>query len=121
MEVIQKWFACMDVSNLQQHIHCNDENARQFVEIEDPRLQWLENDFLVNIEVLKTESPAQNFLGKETHHALVLTTNSNVQCIRYPLNEKEFKFVLTRKFSSDPIESLFGFLRRDSGCNAHWT
>lgn len=78
----------MDVSNLQQHIRCNDANACQFDEIEDPRLQWLENDFLVYIEVLKTESPAQNFLSKETHHALVLTTNSNVQCIRYLLNEK---------------------------------
>ncbi|KAH7960441.1 hypothetical protein HPB49_019579 [Dermacentor silvarum] len=50
IEVVQKWFACMDVSNLQQHIHCNDENARQFEDIEYPRIQWLENDFLFTLK-----------------------------------------------------------------------
>ncbi|KAH7942163.1 hypothetical protein HPB49_021345 [Dermacentor silvarum] len=38
MEVFHKWFTCMDVSNLQQHIHRNDADARQFSEIDDPRL-----------------------------------------------------------------------------------
>lgn len=31
--------------------------------------------------------------------------------------KKKFIFVLTRKFSSDPIEAFFGFLRRTAGCN----
>ncbi|KAH7960442.1 hypothetical protein HPB49_019580 [Dermacentor silvarum] len=40
-----------------------------------------------------------------------------MQCISCLLTEKELKFVFTRKFSSDPIESLFGFLWCGSGCN----
>lgn len=117
MEVFHKWFTCMDVSNLQQHIHRNDADARQFSEIDDPRLDWLEGEFVSYIEQLKTKSRTENFLSKETHHALVFTTASNVECIRFLLSDKKFKFVLTRKFSSDPIEAMFGFLRRSSGCN----
>ncbi|KAL1482467.1 hypothetical protein MTO96_033775 [Rhipicephalus appendiculatus] len=54
MEAIHKWFTCMDVSNVQQHIHRNDEDARQFSDTDDPRLEWLEGEFLFYIEQLKT-------------------------------------------------------------------
>ncbi|KAH6928051.1 hypothetical protein HPB50_010893 [Hyalomma asiaticum] len=117
MKMMQKWFTIMDVSNFQQHIHCNNEDARPFTDVDDPRLEWLETVFLGYVEELKNESPAGNFLSKETYHALVFATMSNVHCIRHLLTAKNFKFVLTRKMSSDPIESLFGFLRRSSGCN----
>ncbi|KAL1425321.1 hypothetical protein MTO96_019294 [Rhipicephalus appendiculatus] len=117
MKMMQKWFTLMDVSNFQQYIHCNNEDARPFTDVEDPRLEWLETVFLGYIEDLKNESSAGNFFSKETYHALVFATKSNVDCIRHLLTEQHFKFVLTRKMSSDPIESLFGFLRRSSGCN----
>ncbi|KAL1441843.1 hypothetical protein MTO96_008235 [Rhipicephalus appendiculatus] len=107
----------MDVSNCEQHIHQNNPDTRQFSDAEDPRLHWLELVFLEYIEMLKEASSPENFLTKETYHALVFTTVSNVQCIQFLLNECDFMFVLTRKFSSDPIESLFGFLRRTAGCN----
>lgn len=38
-------------------------------------------------------------------------------CNRFLLKETKFVFVVTRKFSRDPIEALFGFLRRTAGCN----
>ncbi|KAH6925226.1 hypothetical protein HPB50_002011 [Hyalomma asiaticum] len=81
METIHKWFKRMDVSNLQQHIHRNVENARQSDDVNDVRLQWLANDFIGYIEELKIQSSAQNFLTKETHQALVFSTKSNVQYI----------------------------------------
>ncbi|KAH7965909.1 hypothetical protein HPB49_012124 [Dermacentor silvarum] len=62
MEVFHKWFTSMDVSNLQQHIHRNDADARQFSEIDDPRLDWIEGEFVSYIEHLKTKSHAENFL-----------------------------------------------------------
>ncbi|KAH6933263.1 hypothetical protein HPB50_013917 [Hyalomma asiaticum] len=89
IETIHKWFSCMDVSNLQQHIHRNDENARQFGDVNDARLQWLENDLIGYTEELKIQS-------KKTHHAL-FSTKSNVQRIRHHPTEEEFRFVLTRK------------------------
>lgn len=58
----------------------------------------------------------KEFLTKETYEAIVLTTMSTVQCIRYLLNSG-FHFVLTRKFSSDQIEILFSSIRRLGGSN----
>ncbi|KAH6942939.1 hypothetical protein HPB50_012246 [Hyalomma asiaticum] len=117
MEVMHRWLVLMDVSNTQQHIHKNNPDTRQFSDPNDSRLEWLEETFLDYLKKLKDESHPDNFLSKETYAALVLTTTSNVMCIRFLLTEKKFIFVLTRKFSSDPIEALFGFLRRTAGCN----
>lgn len=72
--------------------------------MDDERLEWLELVFLTYTEDLKDESQAENFLSKETYHALVFTTHSNVACIRSLLTKKMLQFVLTRKMSSDPIE-----------------
>ncbi|KAH6919543.1 hypothetical protein HPB50_029459 [Hyalomma asiaticum] len=116
MQNMCRWVTLMDVSNCQQHIHQNHPDTKEFYDPEDSRLHWLALVFLEYIEDLKATSAPQNFLTKETHHALVFTTVSNVQCIRFLLH-RGFKFVLTRKFSSDPIESLFGTLRRSAGCN----
>lgn len=46
-----------------------------------------------------------------------MTTISNVECVQHLLQNAKFEFVLTRKFSSDPIESFFGWLRKSSGSN----
>ncbi|KAH6938436.1 hypothetical protein HPB50_009178 [Hyalomma asiaticum] len=64
----------MDVSNVPQHIHCNDEDPLSFSDTDDPRLDWLEGEFITYIEQLKTKSRPENFLSKETHHALLFTT-----------------------------------------------
>ncbi|KAH8021084.1 hypothetical protein HPB51_012368 [Rhipicephalus microplus] len=67
-------------------------------------------------ELEKSCRSQKKFLTKETYEAFLLTTYSTVACIKYLLTEK-FLFVLTRKFNSDHIESLFGTLRMSSGCN----
>ncbi|KAG0412532.1 hypothetical protein HPB47_010330 [Ixodes persulcatus] len=46
-----------------------------------------------------------------------MTSYSTVTCIRHLQTKEHFVFVLTRKFSSDCIESLFETLRRALGCN----
>ncbi|KAH7932918.1 hypothetical protein HPB49_004897 [Dermacentor silvarum] len=117
MEAMQKWFTLMDVSNCQQHIHCNNEDTRHVTDVEDSRLNWLGDVFLSYIDTLKNASKPENVLSKKTYHALIFTTKSNVACIRHLLTAKSFRFVLTRKMSSDPIEAMFGFLRRSAGCN----
>ncbi|KAH6926069.1 hypothetical protein HPB50_013695 [Hyalomma asiaticum] len=80
MKMMQKWFTIMDVSNFHQHIHCNNEGARPFTDVDDPRLEWLETVFVGYVEELKNESPAC--------HALVFATMSNVHCIRHLLTAK---------------------------------
>lgn len=47
----------------------------------------------------------------------MITTRWNVECIRYLLEEISFHFVLTRKMSSDPVKSFFGWLGKSAGAN----
>ena len=57
------------------------------------------------------------FLSKETYETPLLTSRSTAACIRYLLQERHFKYVLTRKFSTDHIEMMFGSIRGMAGGN----
>ncbi|KAH7979598.1 hypothetical protein HPB49_010001 [Dermacentor silvarum] len=117
MDTAHRWFVLMDVSNCTQHIHQKNADYKQFESAGGERLIWLETSFLDYLADLKSQCLAKNFLTKETYEGLVITTRSNVECIRYLLEEMSFHFVLTRKMSSDPIESFFGWLRKSAGSN----
>ncbi|KAH8035036.1 hypothetical protein HPB51_003877 [Rhipicephalus microplus] len=118
MQNIHRWFVLHDTSNTTQHIHKKWPDTRQFDDAEDARLEWLEVTLPVYLAELEESCRSQKeFLTKETYEAFLLTTYSTVACIKYLLQEEKFLFVLTRKFNSDPIESLFGTLRMSSGCN----
>nr|XP_050042076.2 uncharacterized protein LOC126539322 [Dermacentor andersoni] len=118
MKNVYRWFVLHDVSNTTQHIRHNFSDGSQFDDSADPRLEWLEVTFPVYLETLKKRSGhACEFLAAETYEAILLTTYSTVVCVRYLLTEEKFSFVLTRKFNSDPNESLFGCLQMSSGCN----
>ncbi|KAI9555873.1 hypothetical protein GHT06_018390 [Daphnia sinensis] len=54
----------------------------------------------------------KKFLTHETYEALTFTTSSTVACIRHLLQKLGFKYVLTRRFSSDPVKQLFGAIRQ---------
>ncbi|KAL1462049.1 hypothetical protein MTO96_043244 [Rhipicephalus appendiculatus] len=58
----------------------------------------------------------KKFLSAETYEALLLTSKSTVLCVKYLL-ESGFYYVLTRNFSSDPVELLFSSLRQMAGGN----
>ncbi|KAH8018240.1 hypothetical protein HPB51_000851 [Rhipicephalus microplus] len=117
MDTVHRWFVLMDVSNCTQHIHQKNADCKQFEPAGDERLIWLEISFLDYLADLKSQCLAKNFLTKETYEGLVITTRSNVECIRYLLEEMSFHFVLTRKILSDPLESFFGWLRKSAGSN----
>lgn len=118
MKNMYRWFVLHDTSNKQQHVQQRFPDVRHYDDPNDERLEWLEVAFPLYIEELKKQATHPlGFLTTETYEALLLTTYSTVACIRYLLITEKFIFVLTRKFSSDPIESLFGTLRRSLGCN----
>lgn len=118
MKNIFRWFTLHDTSNKVQHIHQRFPDTRHFDNCDDDRLEWLNVTFPLYIEDLKKKSTSpRGFLTTETYEALLLTTYSTAACVRHLLVTEKFSFVLTRKFSSDPIEALFGTLRRSLGCN----
>uniref|UniRef100_A0A6G5AEG9 Putative transposase protein n=1 Tax=Rhipicephalus microplus TaxID=6941 RepID=A0A6G5AEG9_RHIMP len=90
MSNMYRWFVLMDVSNCQQHIHQNNPDTKEFSDPEDVRLHWFELIFLEYVEDWKEASLQENFLSKETYRALVFTTVSSVECIRFLLNECNF-------------------------------
>ncbi|XP_077489494.1 uncharacterized protein LOC144100410 [Amblyomma americanum] len=118
MKNIHRRFLLHDTSNKYQHIEQNFPDVRHFDDKNDSRLEWLEVTFPLYIDQLKKDATyPRAFFSAETYEALLLTTYSTACCIRYLLAEEKFCFVLMRKFSSDPIEALFGTLRRSLGCN----
>ncbi|KAM7309977.1 hypothetical protein ISCGN_006946 [Ixodes scapularis] len=117
MDSVYRWFILHDTSNCTQHIHQRYPDVRQYDHPDDPRLEWLEFSFPAYLEQIKSTASPSQFLTTETYEALLLTTYSTVACVQHLLTKEEFGFVLTRKFSSDAIESLFGSLRRSQGCN----
>lgn len=118
MKNIQKWFNIHDVSNRTLGVHSKNSDKEQFLKITDERLNWLDKDFPAYLQEVKDESKKcqKDFISNETYQALTLTTLSTVECVKYLLNNG-FYYVLTRKFSSDPVESLFSSIRAMNGGN----
>ncbi|KAH6932768.1 hypothetical protein HPB50_009374 [Hyalomma asiaticum] len=113
MRNMYRWFLLHDTSNTVQHVLQRSPDVGHYDDPNDDRMEWLEVSFPMYIEELKKDlSSPRGFFTTETYEALLLTTYSTVSCIRYLLSTHKFHFVLTRKFSIDPIESLFGTLRR---------
>ncbi|XP_050038332.1 uncharacterized protein [Dermacentor andersoni] len=118
MENFYRWFVLHDTSNTVQHLRQRFPDVKQYDSTEDARLEWLEVTMPMYLHELKTRcTHPREFLTKETYEAFLTTTYSTVACIKHLLRADKFAFVLTRKFNSDPIESLFGTLRRSAGCN----
>lgn len=57
-------------------------------------------------------------LTKETLDAIIFTSRSTANCIRYLL-QNGLKFVMTRRFSTDNIERFHGSVRHFCGSNDH--
>ncbi|XP_023232214.1 uncharacterized protein LOC111632058 [Centruroides sculpturatus] len=119
MENINKWYELQDISNWNEHLFSILPNKRPFSEINEERLNWLQLDFLLYMESMKKEcsNMKMQFLTKETYNALYLTTLSTVDVVKYLLNTVKFRYVLTRRFNSDPIESFFSCIRQFNGGN----
>ena len=47
------------------------------------------------------------FKSRQTHGALIITTHSSIDLIKYLLNH-QVKYVLTERFCEDPLENYFG-------------
>ena len=47
------------------------------------------------------------FISWQAHEALIITTNSSIDLIKYLLDH-QVKYVLTERFCQDPLENYFG-------------
>lgn len=80
-----------DTSNTTQDVQLNFADARQYGDVEDARLGWLEVTFPLYLDELKKRCIHDSeFLTKETYEALLVTTYSTVACTKYLLRGEVF-------------------------------
>ncbi|KAH7985769.1 hypothetical protein HPB49_026279 [Dermacentor silvarum] len=117
MELVHKWFVLHNIKSTTLHWTSRDAMRMPFYSADDERLSWLENDFLKYFSEWKEAIMYKmEFLSEETYEALRVTSMSTVLCTRFLL-KTGFHFVLTSKFSSDDVESLFSTIRQLNGPN----
>jgi hypothetical protein len=118
---IWKWYNYHDVCNLTQHYRQRIYSKKPFSDTNDERLFELDEEIP---EILnnwnKEKKTALECLTKETLEAIIFTSRSTANCIKYLL-DGGLHFVLTRRFSTDNIERFHGAVRNYCGNNDHPT
>ncbi|XP_049513919.1 uncharacterized protein LOC125941048 [Dermacentor silvarum] len=117
MEMIHKWFTIHNIRSTTFYVITRDPDRMPFSSCDDDRLSWLENEFLPFFAAWKETAPDKRaFISLETYEALQITTRSTVESTKFLLRSG-FVYVLTAKFSSDPVEALFSTVRQLNGSN----
>jgi hypothetical protein len=109
------------VCNLTQHYQQRLEIKKPFSDTNDERLYELDEEIPEMLKHWnKMKSNALECFTKETLDAIILTSRSTANFIKYLLNSG-LQFVLTRRFSTDNIERFHGAVRNYCGNNDHPT
>lgn len=106
IEFLWKWYNYHDVCNLTQHYRQRNDSKKPFSNTNDERLSEIDEEIpeILNNQN-KEKKTALECLTKETLEAIIFTSRSTANCIKYLL-DGGLHFVLTRRFSTD-ISSAF--------------
>ena len=122
-ETFDKWFDCLNGRCLK----ASKPDLRPYYanNVNDPRYQWLEKEFLGWLSAWETEVEALPDLSKtqknkllmsyQTIQGLRITTKSFVTLAPILLSEEGAQFLLPEKFNQDRLEVFFAKLRRGCG------
>ena len=124
---MNRFFDCLNVSRFMQESDGVNRDLLPFSAVDDPRLAWLKNEFLVfindweeeansHVELTKKER-GRLCLSKKTMYGLRLTVHSFVDMIPELLKIPGVKYVLTDKASQDDVEEHFFKHRSGGGAN----
>lgn len=59
------------------------------------------------------------FLSNSTATGLRVTISSTLSLLEYLTKSVGYRYLMTSRLSTDPLENFFGIVRQSSGCNAH--
>ena len=127
IRMMNKWFDVMNVKNLHEGQHKRNHNLKPYSDLNDPRLRWLEDDFLKYLDDWRksVEKRPGNFtkkqkqemmLSRQTLAGFQMTCQSVPEIVRIVLAAGA-PFVLTSHINQDPLEQLFGHCRYKGGSN----
>lgn len=61
----------------------------------------------------------RHFLSESTAIGFRVTIANTLSLLKYLTERVGFKYLMTSRLSTDPVEHFFGIVRQSSGCNAH--
>ena len=117
-EMFDKFFDCLNVRNCTDHITKQKPFLKPYSSINDERFDWLLHMFLPYFtnweesieprpEIYTKNDKAQMFLSWETYEAILITTHSLIELLKFLL-QNNVKYMLTERFCQDPLENYFG-------------
>ena len=131
IRTMNRWFDIMNNRSLRETHRKRNPDVAPFENVEDPRLDWLTNDFLDYFSQW-TRSIEERFphlsksdksvmqLSRQTLNGLTITTRSIVEYVKYLLR-KCASFILTEYFNQDVLERHFGHCRQKGRLNENPT
>ncbi|PIK40700.1 hypothetical protein BSL78_22455 [Apostichopus japonicus] len=128
IRTINDWFDCLNVANTKQHFQGRNANLAPYKSVDDERFKWLENDFLGFLDEWYAESQSAEdvpkkdryklFISRETYSGMHITVKSFVSLAKELLQNPSVEYVLSEKFSQDPLEEYFS---KQRGCGGGMT
>ena len=121
-DMIDKFFDCMNVRSVSEHIRKRKNKVAPYTAMDDERFDWLFNVFLNYFDTwkLSIENRGNNFslnaqskmfISWQTFEGFKITTNAIVDVTKFLLSEG-VGFVFTERFCQDEIEKYFGSQRQ---------
>lgn len=101
VKVISKWFALMTSRNPTLALSKYNKNKYKECQL----------FFLEVINLFQNIKIGEKGHYKPVQTGVIISTNSMLHLTEYLLNDKEYKFVLTGRFSQDCLENLFSVIR----------
>ncbi len=116
--LVDCFFDCMNSRSLNEAERKRKPFLAPYKSLNDPRFEFLENDFLGYVENWKKSveeregdfsdsERAKMFLSQQTYNGIKVTVRSLVECTKYLL-QNGLQYVLSSKFNQDPLEQHFG-------------
>src|SRR6218665_1914478 len=127
IRIMNKWFDIVNVKNLFEGRNTRNTNLEPFTDSNDPRLLWMETEFLDYFNnwkaavdgrpgTISLKEKQQMQLSTQTLHGFQITSKSIAAIVRIVLDAGA-PFVLTSHLNQDPLEQFFGHCRHKGGSN----
>ena len=124
---MDRFFDMLNVRSKGEAVQKRKDDLKVYESADDSRLTWLEDAFLGYLDAWenavekrdgfsKTEK-ALMLLSNETREGLRITVQSFVAIVRKLLQDPKLKgkYLLSERFSQDPLENFFGRVRQAGG------
>ena len=112
LRFMDRFFDMLNVRSKGEAVQKRKDDLKVYESADDSRLTWLEDAFLGYLDAW-----ALMLLSNETREGLRITVHSFVAIVRELLQDPKLKgkYLLSERFSQDPLENFFGRVRQAGG------